>query len=76
MMPGLFYPLFCIVEKTVEKLFVGGCDFIKQRINFTVVFDHPFNFDEQMIFSEPIWNGDLFCLREKKTNLINSFTKT
>ena len=69
--PGILCPLFFIVEKTVEKLFVGGCDFIKQSINFTVVFDHPFNFVEQMIFSEPIWNGDLFCLREKKTILTN-----
>jgi hypothetical protein len=73
---GCFPPRFGIVEKTVEKLFKGGYDFIEQSLNFTVVFDHPFNFDEQMIFSEPIWNGDLFCLREKKTNLINSFTKT
>jgi len=68
---GHFCPLFFIVEKTVEKLFVGGYDFIKQSINFTEVFDHPFNFVEQMIFSEPIWNGDLFCLHERMTVLTN-----
>ena len=64
-------PRFGIVEKTVEKLFPGGYDFIEQSLNFTEVFDHPFNFCEQMIFSEPIWNSDLFCLCEKRANVIN-----
>lgn len=70
-MRGCFAPRFGIVEKTVEKLFPGGYDFIEQSLTFTEVFDHPFNFDEQMIFSESIWNGDLFCLRKKKIIIIN-----
>ena len=62
-------PRFGIVEKTVEKLFWSGGYFSEQNLNFTGVIDHPSNFDEQLIFSEPIWNSKLFCLRESWTEI-------
>lgn len=59
------------VEKTVEKLFWQSGNFIEQNLNFTVVFDHPINFHEQMIFSEPLWNGKLFGFNEGNITIIN-----